>query len=123
MHFILVESMRTNTGITQPTHLRWRLFSKLSLGINTKSECSKLHEFTKFKPWAPKPLSCVINTLTGYSCASTHPASLKTGCFPPVYLALPKDHLEKHDPKTFVAKPLSSAFMLISSLNFPETLQ
>lgn len=57
MHFILAQSMRANTGITQPTLLQLRLFSKLSLGINTKLKCSKLHEFTKFKPWAPKPLS------------------------------------------------------------------
>lgn len=51
MHFILAQSMRANTGKTQPTLLRGRLFSKLSLGINTKSKSSKLHEFTKFKPW------------------------------------------------------------------------
>lgn len=87
VHFMLAQSMRADTGITQPTRRQWRLFSKLSLGINTESKCSKLHKFTKFKPWAPKPLFWLINPIYRMGMALVLSfLPLQTGCFHPVYL-------------------------------------
>lgn len=91
MHFILAQSMRANTGITQTTLLRWRLFSKLSLGINIKSKCSKLHEFTKFKPWAPKALSWLLDVFARSNRGSIVAASQNTVVFHRVYWVFHKD--------------------------------